>query len=153
MLSIHKGSRNWFVTQLLDLNYLVNAVNYSSLKSSSGKCDYRQTDRHQTDKHFDFLGPSVLRTGGPKTTSNLNQRLSYKMVAEISIVKTPEEAFYFTNLSHIVQNINKVAPEELFDNQRITQRDRSNLQFSQNLVNNIDDVLAMEDKFAQWWAG
>ena len=68
-LPIHKASRNWFVTHLLYLNYLVNAVNYSSLKSSSGKCDYRQTDRHQTDKHFDFLGPSVLRTGGPKIES------------------------------------------------------------------------------------
>ena len=28
-----------------------------------------------------------------KPTSNLNQRFSYKMVAEISIVETPEEAF------------------------------------------------------------
>ena len=47
-LPIHKASRNWFVTHLLYLNYLVNAVNYSSLKSSSVKCDYRQTDS-QTD--------------------------------------------------------------------------------------------------------
>ena len=53
MLPIDQTSRNWFVIHLLYLNYLVNAVNYSSLKSSS-------------DRHFDFLGPSVLRTGGPK---------------------------------------------------------------------------------------
>ena len=53
-LPIHKASRNWFVTHLLYLNYLVNAVNYSSLKSSSGKCDYRQTDRHQTDRQTDI---------------------------------------------------------------------------------------------------
>ena len=60
-LPIHKASRNWFVTHLLYLNYLVNAVNYSSLKSSSVKCI-------RTDRHFDFLDPSVLRMGGPKIT-------------------------------------------------------------------------------------
>ena len=56
-LPIHKASRNWFVTHLLYLNYLVNAVNYSSLKSSSRKCDYRQTDI-QTDRQTD--GTKIL---------------------------------------------------------------------------------------------
>ena len=61
-LPIHKASRNWFVTHLLYLNYLVNAVNYSSLKSSSVKCDYRHTYIH-----FDFLGPSILCMADQKT--------------------------------------------------------------------------------------
>ena len=70
-LPIHKASRNWFVTHLLYLNYLVNAVNYSSLKSSSGKCDYRQTDRQTSDRQTFRLPGSVRTTYGRTKNPNM----------------------------------------------------------------------------------
>ena len=51
------------------------------------RCHYTHADTH-TDRHFDFLGPTVLRTGGSKNSSETNLlRTSYDCITAASKFK------------------------------------------------------------------
>ena len=88
-LPIHKASINWFVTHLLFLNYLVNAVKHSSLKSSSVK-------RYQPTNRRTFELPGTVRTMYGRTMAQISLKMA-KSPKSAGVLKWPELCQFWSN--------------------------------------------------------